>query len=172
MVPRHQSCGWCDIHQPCVCFYGTTTPSTFWKALEGGAMMDGSLARFLVFVTDNDRPDRNRAAGIVAPPAPLLDALKAIIRGQGDPPPPGNLPDVHVPPMTASDEPTPFTVPMTAAAEALHEQKLAEEDAWARKVAGTPQAAIVNRLIAWRGRPRTRRCSRNIKAGRSGAGRW
>lgn len=135
-----------DIHQPCVCFYGTTTPSTFWKALEGGAMMDGSLARFLVFVTDNDRPDRNRAAGIVAPPAPLLEALKAIIRGQGDPPPPGNLPDVHVPPMTASDEPTPFTVPMTVAAEALHEQKLAEEDAWARKVAGTPQAAIVNRL--------------------------
>ena len=135
-----------DIHQPCVCFYGTTTPSTFWKALEGGAMMDGSLARFLVFVTDNDRPDRNRAAGIVAPPAPLLEALKAIIRGQGDPPPHGTLPDVHVPPMTASDEPTPFTVPMTAAAEALHEQKLAEEDAWARKVAGTPQAAIVNRL--------------------------
>ncbi|WP_137179192.1 bifunctional DNA primase/polymerase [Roseomonas sp. AR75] len=135
-----------DIHQPCVCFYGTTTPSTFWKALEGGAMMDGSLARFLVFVTDNDRPDRNRTAGIINPPAPLLDALKAIIRGQGDPPPPGNLPDVHVAPMTATEEPTPFTVPMTAAAEALHEQKLAEEDAWAKRVAGTPQAAIVNRL--------------------------
>ena len=135
-----------DIHQPCVCFYGTTTPSTFWKALEGGAMMDGSLARFLVFVTDNDRPDRNRAAGIINPSAPLLEALKAIIRGQGDPPPPGNLPDVHVVPMTATEEPTPFTVPMTAAADALHEQKLAEEDVWAKRVAGTPQAAIVNRL--------------------------
>jgi len=135
-----------DIHQPCVCFYGTTTPSTFWKALEGGAMMDGSLARFLVFVTDNDRPDRNRAAGIINPSAPLLEALKAIIRGQGDPPPPGNLPDVHVVPMTATEEPTPFTVPMTAAADALHEQKLAEEDVWAKRVAGTPQAAIVNRV--------------------------
>ncbi len=135
-----------DIHQPCACFYGTTTPSTFWKALEGGAMMDGSLARFLVFVTDNDRPDRNRAAGIVAPPAPSLEALKAIIRGQGDPPPPGNLPAVHVAPMTATEAPTPYTVPMCTAAEALHDRKLAEEDAWARRVASTPQAAIVNRL--------------------------
>ena len=35
---------------------------------------------------------------------------------------------------------------MTAGAEALHEEKLVEEDAWARRVAGTPQAAIVNRL--------------------------
>jgi len=46
----------------------------------------------------------------------------------------------------ATAEPTPHTVPVTAAAEALHDRKLAEEDAWARKVAGTPQAAIVNRL--------------------------
>jgi hypothetical protein len=135
-----------DIQQPCVCFYGTTTPSTFWKALEGGAMLDGSLARFLVFVTDVDRPERNRDAGIIAPSAELLSALKAIACGQGDPPPPGNLPDIHIAPMTATDEPTPFTVPMTAAADAFHDRKLGEEDAWARRVAGTPQAAIVNRL--------------------------
>jgi len=135
-----------DIHQPCVCFYGTTTPSTFWKALEGGAMMDGSLARFLVFVTDTDRPERNPNAGIIAPTPALLEALKAIARGPGDPPPPGNLPDLHVVPMSAIEEPSPHTVPMTPAAEALHDRKLAEEDAWARKVAGTPQAAIVNRL--------------------------
>jgi hypothetical protein len=135
-----------DIHQPCVCFFGTTTPSTFWKALEGGAMMDGSLARFLVFVTDTDRPERNPNAGIIAPPPALLEALKAIARGAGDPPPPGDLPDVHVVPMSATEEATPHTVPMTTEAEALHDRKLAEEDAWARKVAGTPQAAIVNRL--------------------------
>ena len=135
-----------DLHQPCVGFYGTTTPSTFWKALEGGAMMDGSLARFLVFVTDTDRPDRNRDAGIIAPSPALLEALKAIPRGQGDPPPAGNLPDIHVVPMASTDEPTPFTVAMTPAAEILQDRKLAEEDVWARRVAGTPQAAIVNRL--------------------------
>ena len=135
-----------DINQPCVCFYGTTTPSTFWKALEGGALLDGSLARFLVFVTDDDRPSRNPDAGIITPQATLLDALKAITHGQGDPLPMGNLPDLHIAPMTATDDPAPCTVAMTAAAEALHERKLAEEDAWARRVAGTPQAAIVNRL--------------------------
>ena len=135
-----------DINQPCVCFYGTTTPSTFWKALEGGALLDGSLARFLVFVTDNDRPDRNRDAEIINPPAALLEALNTIIRGQGNPLPPGNLPAVHVAPMTATEEPAPYTVPMTAAADALHDRKLAEEDAWAKRVAGTPKASIVNRL--------------------------
>jgi len=35
---------------------------------------------------------------------------------------------------------------LTEAAIALHDRKLSEEDAWARRVAGTPQAAIVNRL--------------------------
>jgi hypothetical protein len=135
-----------DINQPCVCFYGTTTPSTYWKALEGGALMDGSLARFLVFVTDNDRPDRNRDAEIINPPTALLEALKTIIRGQGNPLPPGNLPEAHVAPMTATEEPEPYTVPMTAAADALHDRKLAEEDAWAKRVAGTPKASIVNRL--------------------------
>jgi hypothetical protein len=135
-----------DLHQPCVGFYGTTTPSTFWKALEGGAMMDGSLARFLVFVTDTDRPDRNRDAGIIAPSPALIEALKAIPRGQGDPPPAGNLPEIHVVPMASTEEPTPFTVAMTPEAEALQDRKLAEEDVWAKRVAGTPQAAIVNRL--------------------------
>lgn len=136
-----------DICQPCVCFYGTTTPSTFWRALEGGAMLDGSLARFLVFVTDNDRPDRNRDAGIVKPPQSLLDGLIAVTAGQGAPPlGKGNLPRPHVAPMAAGEEPTPYTVPMSAGAEKLHDTKLADEDTWARKVAGTPQAAIVNRL--------------------------
>jgi hypothetical protein len=135
-----------DINQPCVCFYGTSTPSTFWKALEGGAMLDGSLARFLVFVTDSDRPERNRDAGIIAPPTELLEALQAIARGQGDPLPHGNLPGPHLVPMSATEETSPYTVPMSGAAEALHERKLAEEDTWARRVAGTPQAAIVNRL--------------------------
>ena len=48
--------------------------------------------------------------------------------------------------MTATEEPAPYTVPMTAAADALHDRKLAEEDAWAKRVAGTPKASIVNRL--------------------------
>lgn len=136
-----------DIHQPCACFYGTTTPSTFWAALEGGAMADGSLARFLTFITDNNRPPRNRGAGIFVPDEDLLEALRAIPRGQGDPLPAGNLPGgVFTPPMLATEPADPYTVPMSPEAERFHEAKQEEEDAWARQVEGTPQAAIVNRL--------------------------
>jgi hypothetical protein len=135
-----------DIHQPCVCFYGTTTPSTFWKALEHGAMVDGSLARFLVFATDINRPERNRTAGIIAPSPALLDALRLIACGPGEPPPAGNLPALHIAPMVATEEATPETIQMSAPAAALHDSKLIEEDAWARKVAGSHEAAIVNRL--------------------------
>jgi hypothetical protein len=48
--------------------------------------------------------------------------------------------------MLATEPAAPYTVPMTPAADALHERHLADEDAWAKRVAGTPQAAIVNRL--------------------------
>lgn len=135
-----------DIHQPCVNFYGTTTPGTFWRALEGGALADGSLARFLVFVSPNHRPERNKLAGIFTPPSGLIEALQAIVCGHGSPPTSGgNLPAPHIPPMLASEEPSPYTVPMDGEAEAIHDANLEREDAWARKVVGTPSAPIVNR---------------------------
>lgn len=133
-----------DIVQPCVCFYGTTTPSTFWKALEGGAMVDGSLARFLVFLSDNDRPERNRRPDLFKGSPELIEALQAITRGAGPAQPPGNL--NYSAPMIATAPVEPYTVQMTLAAEELHDHNLSHEDAWAREVAGTPKAAIVNRL--------------------------
>jgi len=137
-----------DIHQPCVSFYGTTTPSTFWGALEGGAMSDGSLARFLVFISDNNRPDRNWDAGIFAPTRALLDGLMSIASGHGAMPPSaaGNLLGTFVAPMLATQEPDLFTVAMTPDADRLHRINLLSEDDWARQVEGTPKAAIVNRL--------------------------
>lgn len=134
-----------DICQPCVSFYGTTTPSTFWSALEGGAMSDGSLARFLVFASDNNRPERNRDAGIFKAPDNLVAALQEITRGHA-PPNGGNLPAPHTAPMLATQEAEPYTVPMTPSAVLLHDEGLEREDAWAKKVEGTPQASVVNRL--------------------------
>lgn len=131
-----------DLNQPCTCFYGTTTPMTFWSALEGGAMVDGSLARFLVFVTDDHRPPRNKGQEIFETPPDLVDALQAIARGAEGHDYGGNLAEAMQP--TAPI--TPYTVPMTAEADAFHEQKLEDEDRWAAKVVGTPAAAIVNRL--------------------------
>jgi hypothetical protein len=36
-------------------------PGPFWSALEGGALADGSNARFRVFLTDDDYPEQERA---------------------------------------------------------------------------------------------------------------
>lgn len=132
-----------DLQQPHCCLYGMTTPSTFWAALEGGAMLDGSLARFLVFVTDNHRPTRNKNAGIIEPCSALLQDLKAIARGPLGHDFGGNLAETMV--STASI--TPYTVPCDDDADELHDNMLEnEEDIWARKVAGSAAASIVARL--------------------------
>jgi len=131
-----------NLQMPHACFNGTTTPGTFWQALEGGAMFDGSLARFLVFITDNDRPTRNKRSGIFDPSPALLDSLGQIAAGATGHDYGGNLAEI----MSAVIPMAPYTVPETDAASALHDAKLAVEDDWAAKVAGTPAAAIVNRL--------------------------
>lgn len=132
-----------NLQQPHACLYGMTTPSTFWSALEGGAMLDGSLARFLLFVTDDHRPARNKFAGIIEPPERLLQALREIAAGVDGHDYGGNLGAA----MLAGAPMTPFTVPMSREADSLHDEMLErEEDAWALRVAGTPAAAIVNRL--------------------------
>lgn len=136
-----------DIVQPCCTFYGTSTPSTFWAALAGGAMSDGSLARFLLFISDNNRPERNPSAGVFEPSDELLSGLLAVAAGRGGAAiGGGNLPQPHTATMTSQDRPDPYTVPMSEAAEEAHQKGLEAEDAWARKVEGTPQATIVNRL--------------------------
>ena len=132
-----------DLQQPHCCLYGMTTPSTFWSALEGGAMLDGSLARFLVFVTDNHRPTRNKNAGIIEPSGALLQGLKAIARGPLGHDFGGNLAET----MASTASITPYTVPCEPDAEELHDNMLEnEEDVWARKVAGSSAASIVARL--------------------------
>ncbi|MBF0400710.1 MAG: PriCT-2 domain-containing protein [Magnetococcales bacterium] len=69
-----------DIHQPCLCFYGTTTPVTFWSALKSAHVVDGSLARFLILKTRDDYPDRNAAQDIsLLPSDTLLSGLLSIV---------------------------------------------------------------------------------------------
>lgn len=132
-----------NLQQPHAALYGMTTPMTFWSALEGGALMDGSLARFLVFVTDDNRPARNPSPGVVKPSAALIEALIEVSAGVHGHDHGGNLGAA----MLSTVAMEPYTVQMTAAAKAAHERHLGDdEDAWAIKAAGTPQAAIVNRL--------------------------
>ena len=103
-----------DIAQPCCCVHATTVPEPFWAALQEGSMVDGSLARFLVFQTDDDVPDRNRRPKPIGEvPAELVAALQAIaagVPGHGR----GNLAALIEGPMIVPD---PYPVPMAPEAE-------------------------------------------------------
>ena len=135
-----------DINQPHCCLYGATTPSTFWAAMEGGAMLDGSLARFLVFVAEGERPQRNWDAGIFTPSAALIAGLQAIAAGHGGLPAGGNLPAVYTAPMVATEEASPYTVLATEAADQLHRHEFDRNDRWYRQVGTGPQIAIIGRI--------------------------
>jgi hypothetical protein len=133
-----------NIYNPHACFYGTSTPSTFWSALSGSdAMNDGGLARFLLFVTDDDRPARNEFPPIFTPSAELVEKLSLIAAGRPGHDYGGNLAET----MAAGIPMTPYTVPETPGATTLHRHNINTiQDPWARKVAGTYKAASVARL--------------------------
>ena len=137
-----------DIWYPHPVVYGMTTPSTFWSALESGAMLDGGLARFLLFVSDIDLPERNKRPGASDTPPELIEALQALTRGAGAlPEGNGNLPALHCAVMSAKVGEPPYRVPMTDAAEAIHDRHMAEDqDAWALRMKGTAQVPIISRL--------------------------
>jgi len=71
-----------EIVQPCLSVYGTTVPSHFWKALESSNAVDGSLARFLVFESEENYPDDQNAPE-KDPPVDLVDLLARINEGIG-----------------------------------------------------------------------------------------
>ena len=102
------------IEQPCACLWGVTVPGPFWQALEGRALGDGSIARFLVFLSDDDYPERNEAPAAATPPADLVAGLQAIARGVPGHSHGGNLADA----MSSTISTQPYAVPLTAEAEA------------------------------------------------------
>ena len=132
-----------DIAQPCCCVHATTVPEPFWAALQEGSMIDGSLARFLVFQTDNDIPDRNRRPKPVGDvPEDLIEALQAIVAGvpghlQG------NLAALIEGPMIAPD---PYAVPMTKAALDVFDQLDEELTVQLRQARNTNRSAILARV--------------------------
>jgi len=132
-----------DIAQPCCCVHATTVPEPFWAALQEGSMVDGSLARFLVFRTDDDVPDRNKHSKPVGDvPPDLIDALQAIaagVPGHGG----GNLAAVAEGPMIVPD---PFPVPMAPDAEQLFDHLDQELTTRQRQAVGTDRSAVLARV--------------------------
>ncbi|GGC63884.1 DNA primase [Siccirubricoccus deserti] len=129
------------IEQPCACLWGVTVPGPFWSALEGGALADGSMARFLVFLTEEDYPERNEAPAAMDPPPDLVAALQGIARGVPGHSHGGNLADA----MESSAPIHAYTVPLTAEAEAAMVRVRREATELLRAHRGTYATALFGR---------------------------
>jgi hypothetical protein len=130
-----------DIIEPCVCLHGTTTPGAFWSALQSGNAADGSLARFLLFSTEESYPDAQEIEASSAIPQDLIDALRTIAWPAGVERgnlstlmQPGDIPPSHV-------ETVPFSDEARAAMKALDEEITAK----LRDLAGTPFTSVLAR---------------------------
>ncbi|MFN6998600.1 MAG: bifunctional DNA primase/polymerase [Elioraea tepidiphila] len=129
------------IEQPCACIWGVTVPGPFWAALEGGALADGSIARFLVFLTDDDYPERNEAPAPMDPPPALVSALQAIARGVPGHSHGGNIADA----MESSAPIHAYTVPLGPGAEAEMARVRREATDLLRSHRGTYATALFGR---------------------------
>lgn len=69
------------IEQPCLSLFGVTTPGVFWGSLSSGNVLDGSLARMLIFQSENDYPDAQHDLARVAMPPHLVELAQAIREG-------------------------------------------------------------------------------------------
>jgi len=130
-----------DIIEPCTSVHGVSAPGPFWDALSSGSLQDGSLARFLVFRSEDDIPDRNRRpASLSELPKSLLKGVKAVATVGSTSR--GNLAQIG----SATVRPDPFTVPMNP--EAIEIFDALDEDMTARQRAalGTDQAAVLARV--------------------------
>ena len=130
-----------DIIQPCACVHGVTAPGPFWESLSTGSLQDGSLARFLVFRSEDDIPDRNRTPRSLRDvPQPLLDALKAIANAGSSNR--GNLAQTG----SATIMPAPLLVKMDPSALAVFDDLDLEMTARQRAAVGTEQGAVLARV--------------------------
>jgi hypothetical protein len=136
------------IVQPHMSLMGITNPTSMWAAFSGGALKDGSMARYLVFHPNEMYPDCNRGSlSSERIPSTVLDPLRAILEDVPVPEGRGNLAGI-----VASADPCPYQVPINPAArEALEDY----EDANVRdrrKSAGTDRVSIIARAVehAWK----------------------
>ena len=78
-----------EIHQPCVSLYGLTIPQYLYEALTVENLVDGFLARLMVFETE-DNPPRQRVRA-----APVPETILETARAWDTFKPGGNLASVH-----------------------------------------------------------------------------
>jgi Protein of unknown function (DUF3987) len=128
------------ITQPCLSIFGVTTPAIFWSSLSNANVLDGSLARLLIFESDNDYPDINHDIGPTSIPESLIEAVKAVAQGaEGHNPfPLGN---------SASAAPKPYTVPYADQHAILLAREMRDEQVrMLRQYSDTNLTGIIARL--------------------------
>lgn len=128
------------IEQPCLCLFGVTTPGVFWGSLSSDNVIDGSLARMLIFESENHYPDPQHDLISNEPPADLVALMEAVAKGaDGSMPfPLGNA---------ASAIPKPWTVPYaTPQAEARARAMREEQIDMLRRHQDTHLTGIIARL--------------------------
>jgi Primase C terminal 2 (PriCT-2)/Bifunctional DNA primase/polymerase, N-terminal len=131
-----------DLHQPHVCVYGDTVAAVLWKAMQSGALGDGSVARFLVFQTDDDCPPyQDNQASMDVPPE-LVDALKAIAAGPPEHDYGGNLASA----MTSSISMKPYVVPYGLGVAAMLRSQMDEQRQWKMENRNTWATAFIGRF--------------------------
>jgi hypothetical protein len=136
------------IVQPHLSLMGISNPTSLWAALGGGALKDGSIARYLVFHPNEMYPSPNRRAldGDDIPNS-VLDPLRAILEDIPIPEGRGNMAGI-----VASADPCPYRVPVNQAArDALDDYEDANVHE-RRKSAGTDRTSIIARAVehAWK----------------------
>ena len=131
-----------DIIEPCASIHGVSAPGPFWEALKSGSLQDGSLARFLVFRSEDDIPDRNRRPAPLADLPPELLAAVQAVAAVGAGRVRGNLADVGAP----GTKPDPLTVAMDAEAALLFDDLDGEMTRRQRAAVGTDQSAVLARV--------------------------
>jgi hypothetical protein len=136
------------IVQPHLSLMGISNPTSLWAALGGGALKDGSIARYLVFHPNEMYPSPNRQAlDSDDTPNSVLDPLRAILEDIPVPEGRGNMAG-----MVACADPCPYRVPVSGPAkDALDDY----EDANVhdrRKSSGTDRTSIIARAVehAWK----------------------
>ncbi len=128
------------IEQPCLCLFGVTTPGVFWGSLSSDNVIDGSLARMLIFESENHYPDPQHDLISNEPPADLVTLMEAVANGADGsiPFPLGN---------TSAAIPKPWTVPFaTPQAEARARAMREEQIDMLRRHQGTHLTGIIARL--------------------------
>jgi hypothetical protein len=129
-----------DLHQPCLCLYGTSTIDGVYSAFSSVEAVNGFAARLLLFETHNYIAER-QPVGMAPIPQSLINRVIAVAKDEKPEPNQGNLSNVYIPPIPKVIPYNPEARKLMAAAlkrfeelknSAILAKRPAEESIWGR----------------------------------------